>query len=231
MDASLKRLGRDHVDLFQLHNEIGAAAAGATMSVEEALDAASAFETLRRQGKTRHIGFTAIGETAALHRLIDSRAYETAQVPYNALNPSAGAALPARYPAQDYGRMLDRMTAADMGSIGIRVLAAGALSGREERHPLGSQNVAPIGSGGSYKADVERARRLEPLVREGHAASLTEMAMRFAIANPALTTTEIGLANIEQLDAAIAAVEKGPLTHTALARLAELQAGFAGEPR
>jgi len=231
MDASLKRLGRDHVDLFQLHNEIGAQADGGTMSVEEALDAAAAFEKLRQQGKTRFIGFTAIGETAALHRLIDSRAYETAQVPYNALNPSAGSALPARYPAQDYGRMLERMVAVDMGSIGIRVLAAGALSGREERHPLGSQDVAPIGSGGSYKADVERARRLEPMVAEGHAASLTEMAMRFAIANRALTTTEIGLSNIEQLDAAIAAITKGPLSAAAMNRLGELQAGFGGEVR
>ena len=41
-----------------------------------------------------------------------------------------------------------------MGTIGIRVLAGGALSGREERHPLGMQAVEPIGSGSSYKADV-----------------------------------------------------------------------------
>jgi hypothetical protein len=34
-----------------------------------------------------------------------------------------------------------------MGVIVIRVLAAGALSGTEERHPLGSPPPAPIGSG------------------------------------------------------------------------------------
>jgi len=70
-----------------------------------------------------------------------------------------------------------------------------------------------------------------PMVSEGHAASLTEMGIRFAIAHPALTTTEIGLANMEQLDDAIRAVEKGPLPPAALARLAALQAAFAGEPR
>jgi aryl-alcohol dehydrogenase-like predicted oxidoreductase len=57
------------------------------------------------------------------------------------------------------------------------------------------------------------------------------MAMRFAIANPSLTTTEIGLANIEQLDHAIEAIRKGPLSAAALKRLGELQAGFAGEVR
>jgi len=232
LEASLTRLGRDHVDLFQFHNQLAERHDGATFSVEEMLgDVLAAFTRVREQGKTRFIGFTAIGETGALHRLVASGAFDTAQVPYNALNPSAGAALPDRYPAQDYGRLLDRTRQADMGTIGIRVLAGGALSGREERHPLGLAVVEPIGSGASYAADAARARRLEPMVREGYAASLTEMAMRFAIAHPALSTTEIGLATIEQLDDAIRAVEKGPLPPAALARLAELQATFSGEPR
>ncbi len=232
LEASLRRLGRDHVDLFQFHNQIGLRGDGATFSVDEMLsDVLPAFTRVREQGKTRHIGFTAIGETDALHRLMDSRAFDTAQVPYNVLNPSAGAALPVRYPAQDYGNMLARAKDAGMGTIGIRVLAGGALSGHEERHPLGLAVVEPIGSGANYAADVARARRLEPMVREGHAAGLTEMAIRFAVAHPTLTTTEIGLATIDQLEDAIRAVEKGPLPPQALARLAELQTTFAGEPR
>ncbi|MEA2871505.1 MAG: hypothetical protein QOH67_1481, partial [Hyphomicrobiales bacterium] len=98
-------------------------------------------------------------------------------------------------------------------------------------NPLGLAQVEPIGSGASYAADVARARRLEPMVREGHAASLTELAMRFAIANAQLSTTEIGLANIDELEAAIHAVEQGPLSDAALARLTQLQAGFLGETR
>jgi aryl-alcohol dehydrogenase-like predicted oxidoreductase len=232
MEASLKRLGRDHVDLFQFHNAIGPQADDATFGVDEVLsEVAPALARMRQQGKTRHIGFTAIGETEALHRLVGSGAFDTAQVPYNALNPSAGAALPARYPAQDYGALLDRAKDADVGTIGIRVLAGGALSGQEERHPLGLPVVEPIGSGASYAADAARARRLAPMVSEGHAASLTEMAIRFAIAHPALSTTEIGLATVAQLDDAIRAIEKGPLPPAALARLAELQATFVGEPR
>jgi aryl-alcohol dehydrogenase-like predicted oxidoreductase len=231
LDASLQRLKRDHVDVFQLHNVIGAPD-GQTMSAEEVLsDVVPALNRAREQGKTRHIGFTAIGETAALHRLISSGAFDTAQVPYNALNPSPGEPIPAAYPAQDYARILDLATQHGVGTIGIRVLAGGALSGREARNPLGLAMVEPIGSGASYAADVARARRLEPMLREGHAGSLTEMAVRFAIANAKLSTTEIGLATIAELDAAIAAVKKGPLSEAALTRLRQLQAGFLGEPR
>jgi L-galactose dehydrogenase/L-glyceraldehyde 3-phosphate reductase len=231
LEASLRRLQRDHVDVFQLHNTIGASD-GQTMSAAEVLsDVVPALVRAREQGKTRFIGFTAIGDTSGLHALIASGAFDTAQVPYNALNPSAGEAIPAAYPAQDYGRVLDLAERHGVGTIGIRVLAGGALSGSEQRNPLGLAQVEPIGSGASYAADVARARRLEPMVREGHAASLTELAMRFAIANTQLSTTEIGLANIDELEAAIAAVEKGPLSDAALARLTQLQAGFLGEAR
>ena len=48
------------------------------------------------------------------------------------------------------------------------------------------------------------------MIREGHAASLTEMALRFAIANPGLSTTLVGLANLEQLEAAASAGGERP---------------------
>lgn len=231
LETSLKRLGRDHVDLFQLHNQIGTPA-GQTLSAEEVLgEVVPAFNRMREQGKTRFIGFTSIGETASLHRLITSGAFDAAQVPYNVLNPSPSEAIPAAYPAQDYGRILDLAAQHGVGTIGIRVLAGGALSGSEARNPLGLASVEPIGSGKNYASDVARARRLEPMVREGHAGSLTEMAVRFAVAAQKLSTTEIGLANINELNGAIAAVEKGPLSAAALARLRQLQVGFLGEAR
>jgi aryl-alcohol dehydrogenase-like predicted oxidoreductase len=232
LDASLRRLGRDHVDVFQLHNTIAAASSGQTMSVDEVLGSVvPALNAVRQRGKTRFLGFTAIGETTALHRLIASGAFDTAQVPYNALNPSAGEAMPAAYPAQDYGRILDAAATNGVGTIGIRVLAGGALSGQLERNPLGLAQVEPIGSGGTYAADVERAKRLRLMVGEGHAGSLTEMAIRFAVANRQLSTTEIGLANIDELENAIGAVSLGPLSGEGLARLKRLQAAFIGEAR
>ena len=79
--------------------------------------------------------------------------------------------------------------------------------------------------------DLARARRLLPLVAEGHAATLPEVALRYVIAHPAISTVLIGIATIEQLEQAIAAVEKGPLPPAALRRVAELQQGFGGETR
>jgi len=232
LEGSLRRLKRDHVDVFQLHNTVAERADGMTMSVDEVLNGVvPALNRIREEGKTRFIGFTAIGETDALHRVIASRAFDTAQVPYNALNPSAGAAIPAAYPAQDYAQILDRASEAGVGTIGIRVLAGGALSGSEARNALGLPVVDPIGSGASYAVDAARARRLGPMVREGHAGSLTEMAMRFVISNETLSTVEIGLANIEELEGALSAVAKGSLSVEALTRLKKLQASFIGEAR
>jgi aryl-alcohol dehydrogenase-like predicted oxidoreductase len=147
------------------------------------------------------------------------------------LNPSAAAELPANYPAQDYGRLLDHTRAAGVGVVGIRVLAGGALSGSTERHPIASQPPEPIGTAMSYDADVARARRLMPLVKEGFAASLTEAATRFALSHPAMGTILVGMATRQQFEDALAAVQKGPLPGTALDRLAALRQTFSGEPR
>ena len=86
----------------------------------------------------RFPGIAAVGDTPALHKVINSRAFVSAQVSYNMFNPSAAQALPANYPAQDYGKMFDHTQSAGVGVVGIRVLAGGALSGVAERHPIAS---------------------------------------------------------------------------------------------
>ena len=232
LEASLARLQLDHVDLFQLHNHITAAGADSDLTPDIVLgEVVPALERLRRDGKTRFFGITAVGDTAALHRVADARAIDTAQVSYNMLNPSAGTTVAQGYPAHDFGNLLEHTKAAEIGVIAIRVLAAGALSGSEERHPHGSPRVDPIGSGRDYRTDVERARRLEALVRESHADSLVEASIRFAMSHPAVSTALVGYSTLEQLEYAAAAAEKGPLAPAALDRLAALQRGFVGEPR
>jgi aryl-alcohol dehydrogenase-like predicted oxidoreductase len=232
LDDSLARLRRDHVDIFHLHNAITATGGGEALGIRQVLDdVVPAFQRLRQAGKTRFLGLTAVGDTAALHQAIDARAFDSAQVVYNMLNPSAATALPANYPAQDYGRLFDHTGSAGVGVIGIRVLAGGALSGSVARHPIASPPPVPIGSAMSYEADVVRASRLMPLVTEGFAASLTEAATRFAISQPAVGTILVGMAAPEQFEDAFAAVQKGPLPAAALELLTALQQEFAGESR
>lgn len=232
LEASLARLRMDHVDIFHLHNPVTEQGGGTTLSVQQVLDdVVPAFQRLRQQGKIRFLGMTAVGDTAALHQVIDSGAFDSAQVVYNMLNPSAAMDLPAKYPAQDYRRLFDRTKAMGVGVVGIRVLAGGALSGSAERHPIASPAPEPIGSAMNYDADIDRARRLLPLVEEGFAASLTETATRFAISHPAMGTILVGTATPQQFEDALAAVEKGPLPQAALDRLSALQQSFAGEAR
>ena len=100
---------------------------------------------------------TAVGETEALHRVIDSGTLNTVQSVYNLVNPSAGVAVPSGFDMPDYGNLIERASANGMGVLVIRVLAAGALSGEATRHPVAVPTVAPIGSGRDYGQDQARA--------------------------------------------------------------------------
>lgn len=228
LDASLTRLKLDHVDIFQLHNTLGRPDHRGTLTVNQVLnDVIPAFEKLKEAGKTRFLGFTAKGEADDLHKLVKCGSFSSAQIFYNLLVPSAGEAVPAGYPADDFRQLLDVAMDNGVGSIGVRVLAGGALSGSEARHPLGLPSVDPIGSNTDYATDVRRSRQFIPLVEAGHAASLPELAVRYVISNPALVTTEIGIATLEELQQSTSAVNKGPLSGEVLDRIRQVQAEFA----
>ena len=90
--ASLQRLGRDSVDLLQLHNTIRAStdAQNPGLGGDDLAAAADAIQAVVREGLAAHAGFTGVGETAALHALAASGRFETMQSYFNAINPSAG---------------------------------------------------------------------------------------------------------------------------------------------
>src|SRR5258705_6095164 len=232
LEGSLARLRLDQVDILHLHNPITENGGGSALSVRQVLDElVPAFERLRQQGKIRFLGLTALGDTAALHQVIDAHAFDSAQVVYNMLNPSAASELPTNYPAQDYGRLFDHTQAAGVGVVGIRVLAGGARSGSADAHPIAGPAPEPIGSAMNYNADIDRARRLMPLIEEGFATSLAEAATRFALSHPPMGTILVGMATPQQFEGALAAAEKGPLPQAALDRLAALSQAFSGEQR
>jgi aryl-alcohol dehydrogenase-like predicted oxidoreductase len=228
LEASLGHLRQDCADIFQLHNTLDASGDTGTLTIDQVLEEVMpVFMRMRDEGKTRYLGFTAKGDTDALHKLVQSGCVDSAQIFYNILVPSAGQAIPAGYPAQDYGGLLDVAEQHGVGSIGVRVLAGGALSGSEKRHPLGMKTVDPIGSSQDYASDVKRALDFQSIVTAGHAESLPELAIRYVISNPALSTTEIGIATLEELQGAAGAVNKGPLEPEALARIRDIQSEFA----
>ncbi|RYI91941.1 MAG: aldo/keto reductase, partial [Acetobacteraceae bacterium] len=193
LEASLARLGRESVDLFQLHDPIGSAEGYTLAQVLE--EAVPAMQRLQAAGKCRFLGITALGEVAALRALFEAGVIDTAQVPFNALNPSWLGPLPAGLPGQDFAALGLTAAAQGIGLIGIRIIAAGALSGEAARHPLAMPQVAPIASGADYATDVANARRLAPLVAEGAAESLAELAIRYAISAPQIGTALIGTAS------------------------------------
>ena len=220
LEASLRRLGRDSVDLFQLHDEIGTPEG---LTVEQVLgEAVPALQKLREQGKCRFLGITALGTVPALRAVLESGAFDTAQTPFNALNPSWLAPAHKGVVAQDFCELGKVAAANGVGLIGIRILAAGALSGEAARHPVAMPEVAPIASAESYAEDVAAARRLAPLVAEGVAGSLAELAIRYAAFAPGMGCALIGTASLGQLETALAAVGQGPLPAAAVARVGAL---------
>ena len=219
MNDSLSRMGRDHVDLFQLHNPLVVKDAGDKLAIDIALnEVAPALEKLRKAGKTRFIGFSGVGETSALHRAID----------FEALRHHPGRlqrAQPQRRRPAAQGRTRPGLRAAVRQGARPPTWArsssarwpAARFAAPPTRHPLAMQAVDPIGSAPDFAGDVARARALEPLVRESGSADLTELAERFVIAHPAVSTMLVGYSTLDHLEAAIAAVTKGPLPAAVIA--------------
>ena len=229
VEESLTRLRRERVDLIQMHNHVESTAAGGSVSPEETLgEVADALRELRDQGKVGFWGMTAVGETAALHRVIDSGTLNTIQSVYNLVNPSAGARVPPGFDMPDYGNQIQRAADNGMGVLVIRVLAAGALSGEAARHPVAVPTVAPIGSGRDYDQDQSRGEGFRFLLQEGYTDSLVEASLRFALTNPGVSSVLVGYSSLEHLDQAVEIAALGPLPAEAMARLPEVWSAFTG---
>jgi len=220
VEGSLRRLGREAIDLIQLHNLIGLSwqperdwARIALSDLDMVIDA---FKTLQKQGKARFWGITALGATDALQAAVATGRFQSIQVPYNLINPTAGANAGEGFPFQDFGQLIDRAAQQGIGVIAIRILAGGALSGAPERHPMASTGVNPIASEQEYSADVARARRYAFLVDKGVVRNLVEAAVRFVVSKPGVSTALIGISSIDQLEKAVQYVERGPLPGDAL---------------
>src|SRR5205814_9040684 len=73
LDASLRRLGLERVDLLQLHNHIEIARSRGAVGLKDVLgEIVPAVRALVQQGKEGVCGITALGATPALHQASDS---------------------------------------------------------------------------------------------------------------------------------------------------------------
>lgn len=231
VEASLKRLGREQVDLIQLHDRISSQTDLSTraISVSDVLgEVYEAIEALKTQGKVRFCGLTGVGEPMGIHEVVASGTVNTVQTIYNLINASAGAEAPPGFDMPDYGGLIGLAAEKQVGVIVIRVLAAGALTGTTARHPVAVPTVAPIGSGRDYNQDMSRAREFAFLVDEGFADDMPEASVRFALSNKGVSTVLVGYSDLDHLEKSVRYAGKGPLPAEALARLPQAWATFVG---
>lgn len=228
LEVSLRRLRRDAVDLLQLHSRVTLSPIDLPRSITSgdlSGRIAEALGAVKAAGLARFVGLTGLGETEALHEAVASGRFDTIQCYFNVLNPSAGHAREAARgddrseAGQDFAGLIDRASEAGLGVIAIRVLAAGAVSGVGQRHPLAGDPGTPLAGGAVYDADVRRAGRLSSLASELGLESPVELALRFVLAKGAISTALVGVSDLPQLECALGWAERGPLDPDAVQRV------------
>ena len=220
--ASLTRLRRTSVELLQLHNPIAAATTNAAIGIDHVLGAdgvADGLERVRKAGLTRFVGLTALGEAAAIKEVIGSSRFDTAQVYYNLLNPSAGQDMPAVWSGHDFSGVIAACRAQDMGVMNIRVFAAGIIA-TDIRH--GREIV--ITEASAVAVEAQRARAVFAVLGDEF-GSRAQTAIRFSLAEDAISCVVVGLAELAHIDEALGGFTAGPLPPAASERLRLVYAG------
>jgi aryl-alcohol dehydrogenase-like predicted oxidoreductase len=228
LESSLERLQMDSVDVLQLHSrgamERDSEGWRGALGIDDVLGTggvADGFNEMRTQGLTRFIGFTGLGETEALQRVVDSGRFDVVQSYCNVINPSAGWKVPRGFTGYDFKKLIDHAMEREMGVAAIRVMAAGAIGGERARSGYASPRVSgPIVPGGEYQDNEMRAKSLDFLV-SGDISSLPEAAIRFVLMHRGVSVVLVGFSDLEQVEEAAACSGKGPLPELSMERLKE----------
>ncbi len=190
VENSLRRLGTDHLDLYQFHRP------DPDTDIEETL---SALSDLVRSGKVRAIGSSDMpaSEIVEAQWVAERRGLERFRVEqphYSLLDRTIEReVLPV---VQRYG----------MGTVIWSPLASGMLTGRVRR---GQESDLRRTHRFSALRDPRRIDAVEEFITLADEAgiSLTHMALAFVIAHPGVTSALIGPRTMEQLDDLLAASE------------------------
>ena len=230
LTRSLERLRLDRVALFQLHNQLGQAVGGRpTLTVDQVLGpggVADTFDKLKAQGLFRASGITAAGDASACREVIASGRFDTAQVYYNAINPSAAwSRAHAGWRAQDFSGLIAACFHQNMGVLAIRVWAGGPLASGAR-----PESLVVLTAGTDWENEMRCAAAVRAALGAEHGTS-AQAALRFTLGNRDLATRVVGLSSLAQLDEALAAVKRGPLPAPAVAKLERLWATDFGAPQ
>ena len=235
VERSLRKLGLDSLDVVHMHNRVRAkrvpgqsAGIGPLLEVDEMLGPGGVqetFEALQQEGKLRYFGLCAFGgEPGAYSRVIDEGRFHSVLVFYNVLNPSSARAMGPAFAQHDYDRVIERAAAKGVGTVALRVLEAGALSGSATPHALSGGGP---GRNPEYARNAQRAQALAFLKRDP-SETLAQVAIRFALANQSVSTVLVGFSELSQIDEAASCSGREGFTPDQLARLEELYANDFG---
>jgi aryl-alcohol dehydrogenase-like predicted oxidoreductase len=228
LTQGLRRLGRERVDVCTLHGRIGGSggSAGGALSADDVCGPiAAGMRQAVAAGLAGAIGFTGLGDTAGIHQVIASGAFDYAQSYFNVLNPSAARPGAARAGAQDFGGVIGRCRDAGMGVMAIRIFGAGAVGASPARHPVAGDPGGPL-AGDGYASDLSQAQRLGPVSIELGLDSPFELALRAALAED-VSTALVGFSDRAQVGDVLRWQARGPLSDDELAQAI----GGGDEPR
>lgn len=220
VDGSLARLGRDYVDVLQIHNGPVLRPPDLEgrsywqLAIEDFFKPNGAIAGLERvvaAGKARHAGFICRGnDIAAVRQLLDTGFFRLVNVPYTLLNPTAGHAPTGLEVAQDLGGVIDEARRRGVGVAVYSPLAGGALT---DEFADRAETLSPT----LRRLPAEASRRLQAMAagvrHAGRVAGLglPHLAYRFILDNPGATTVLGGFSTMEQLEALCSASELPPL--------------------
>ena len=167
-----------------------------------------AVEDVRSQGLARHVGISVNRrEPANVLRTLRTGLIDSVQVVYNVFDQSPEDEL---FPlCRELGIAVIARVPLDEGSL------AGTLT-PDSRWPDGDWRNSYFGPA-ALAATIPRVEALRPLVPEGE--TMAQLALRFILSNPDVTTVIPGMRSLEHLAANVAAAEAGPLPADVLGAL------------
>jgi L-glyceraldehyde 3-phosphate reductase len=229
-EASLRRLGIDHLDSLQVHN--GPVAAPPVLkgdryrvlALEDFLRPGGALEGLHRlktAGKIEYAGFVCRGnDSAEVRELLKTGQFHLINVPYTLINPTAGLAKPSNVTARpDYGGIINDAARHGVGCAIFSPLAGGTLTDDhldgKSGHPLARQRDAAWAS----DHDADKKAKLVRFLATENGLSLAQAAYRFILAHEYVTTVVGGFSSQEQMEEIVRVSGMGPFAAQEMERL------------